>query len=279
MLPRITIFIAYLLHCLRLKAKPWHFFKINAAYFNDDKGLFSKQDINQLIPSRWRLHQEPDNGVSKPTRFPVFVKPEWGQNATGVCRVDNQHQLEQIRLNKKHQPIPYLIQESAAGHREFELYLIRSDESVDQFLTLSITEVINTSGDALPVNSAYSAHTFYIDLSSQFSSKQLDELWQHLKTISQFKMARFGIRADSIENLLEGNFKIFEINLLLPMPLALLSENIEIPGKLALACLFAKHLAQVTKTLPEKKSQKSIFFQTFFGKKGNLTLQNENVAL
>ncbi|NOR24925.1 MAG: hypothetical protein GQ542_11140 [Desulforhopalus sp.] len=40
-----------------------------------------------------------------------------------------------------------------------------------------------------------------------------------------FRIARVGVRANSIEELLAGNFHVIEVNIFLPMPLVLLDSQ------------------------------------------------------
>ena len=284
MITRSLLVLTYIWHCIRLAARPWKFFQLNAGYFNNAKGIFSKLDMDQRIPSQWKLAQYRDNGQVIPESFPVFLKPEWGQNSAGVVRADSLEALQENRASRKGDDQPYLIQESAQGSREFEVYLILSDESKDRFATLSITEVTNTSGDELPVNGIYNKQTYYQDISGSFSSDQLQQLWSHLKQVGQFRTARFGIRADSLNDLASGQFKIFEINLFLPMPLVLVSNNVSRLEKLRLVYRLTRQLAAVTRTLPEQRKTHSIFFRKLYGRKSAQTTYSkvdttEEVAL
>ena len=93
----ILLIITYILSCLRILTAPWKYFQLNARYFSDEQGIFSKLSLDQLIPDRWRLTQNIDSEALEPTSFPVFMKPEWGQNAHGIRRADNLDELKQIR--------------------------------------------------------------------------------------------------------------------------------------------------------------------------------------
>ena len=267
MITRSLLVLTYIWHCIRLAAKPWKFFQLNAGYFNQAKGIFSKLDMDQRIPAQWRLAQYRDNGQVVPESFPVFLKPEWGQNSAGVVRADSLEQLQENRASREGNDQPYLIQESAQGSREFEVYLILSDKDQNQFSTLSITEVTNNSGDELPVNGIYNKQTHYQDISGGFSEEQLQQLWNHLKQAGQFRTARFGIRADGINELVAGDFKIFEINLFLPMPLVLVSSNVSRLERLRLVYRLTRQLAAVTRTIPEQRKTHSIFFRKLYGRK------------
>lgn len=270
MLIRIALVISYIVSCIRLQAKPWRYFQLNAGYFNKEKGLYSKQDINDLIPEQWRLKQ----WIDKPTAeagdkpeltaesFPVFVKPEWGQNSQGILRADNAEQLTQIQAQRDtHQSIQYLIQEAAKGKIEFEIFAIPCDKSADRYAMLSVTQVVNHSNEIYPINGIYNQQTEYLDITRKLSTEQLDQLWNYLKSIGRFRISRVGVRADSIDNLIAGDFKVIEINLFLPMPLVLLSSNTRVRDKYKTALRCTWFLAKNTKTLPSIKKEPVIFFK------------------
>ncbi len=67
----------YMLQCVLIGTKPCKYFQLNSEIFNGDKGIFSKMEIDQLVPEKWRLAQYYDDGVKLPGRYPVFVKPEF----------------------------------------------------------------------------------------------------------------------------------------------------------------------------------------------------------
>jgi hypothetical protein len=69
-------------------AFPWRFFKLNSQFYNTKLKIFSKLDMDKRLPEQWKLTQYIDDGTVQPAHFPVFVKPEWGQNSKGVVRID-----------------------------------------------------------------------------------------------------------------------------------------------------------------------------------------------
>ncbi|WP_051785851.1 ATP-grasp domain-containing protein [Endozoicomonas numazuensis] len=261
MIIRSLLVLGFIWQALKQRVKPWQFFQLNADYFNDDKGLYSKLDMDQSIPRRWRLKQYLDTDDIRPEHYPVFLKPEWGQNSAGVIRIDNEIQLEAARANRSQESVPYLIQESAQEKREFEVFVIRSLDSTNGFKTLSVTQVMNTSNDSHPVNGIYNRETFYLDKTSELSKEQMDTLGGHLSQAGNFRIARYGIRADNIEALAQGTFKIFEVNLFLPMPLVLLSKNLGTLEKLKWVVGLTRQLAEVTGEIPSTQKRKSIFFR------------------
>lgn len=246
---RTILLASYLLSCLCLLALPWRFFGLNKHYFNKQKGIYSKQFINDLIPAAYQLRQWFDHVDCEPENYPVFVKPEWGQNSKGVQRVDNLAQLKSVRRKfcASMQKYRLLVQESAQEAIEFEVFALANSKSSDEYGYLSITQVVNAAQTLLPVNGIHNPHTSYLDISDQFSKDELRQLWLLLRPIGNFNICRFGIKADSKLNILAGHFSIIEINLLLPMPMALLSSNRSFKAKIALAISLTWKMALLTR--------------------------------
>ena len=239
-----------MLSCFCLLVPPWRFFHLNKNYFNKQKGIYSKQAINNLIPEAYQLSQWFDHADCEPKHYPVFVKPEWGQNSQGVQRVNTLDELKTVRRKflTSSEPRPLLVQESAQGVTEFEVFILAKPKSADDYACLSVTQVVNTTQNTLPVNGIHNPDTSYLDISDEFSPAQLGQLWSFLSPIGHFKICRFGIKADSKAKLLTGHFKIIEINLLLPMPMVLLTTNRSLRTKIGLAIGLSWKMALLTQS-------------------------------
>lgn len=211
-------------YSLRYRTRPWNFFQLNSDYFNREKKIFSKQELNDCVPEVWRLSQLVDDGRIVPS-FPVFVKPEWGQNSHGVALARDLDDLQKFRRNRKNKTVTFLLQEAAPEQREFEIFYLRNAEDLDSAALLSVTETINLRGDVLPVNGINNRYSAYIDKTDEFSDEDLKRLWTLMKQIGHFRIARVGLRADTLEAMLDGSFHVIEVNIFLPMPLALLDQS------------------------------------------------------
>lgn len=245
--PRSLLVFWLIVYSVRFGTRPWNFFQLNSIYFNNDKGFFSKLDIDRLIPDRWRLVQQLDDGASIP-EFPVFSKPEWGQNSHGVRVIRDEGELREVRRTRKGRAVSYLLQEAAKEKREFEVFYLRSPADLEQCAMLSITETLNSSGSSLPVNGVLNSSTLYREIGSMLSTGQKKRIWSMVSQIGEFRVARVGLCADSVEDLAAGNFHIFEINIFLPMPLLLLDATIScarrwafIRESMRIAALLAKN--------------------------------------
>jgi hypothetical protein len=257
---RIAQVCIYIVFCTLLRAGPWRYFQLNARYFNHNKGIFSKLDIDQLIPPQWRLPQWVDHSGIVPETFPVFLKPEWGQNSKGIQRADSLSEFEKLRLLKPNSKVQYLVQQGAKQTIEFEIFIIPAADN-NSLASISITQVSNLSDEKHPINGIYNSATQYHDISSQFSEAQKQSLYEVLRTVGQFNISRFAIRANSIDELLKANFSIIEINLFFPMPLILLCNNVSLSAKWHFIIRNMWLLARVTKTMANDQPYKDIFFK------------------
>jgi hypothetical protein len=261
MLIRILLVMTFIVNCvLRLKG-PWRYFQINATHFNDKLGIYSKNDIDANIPDTWRLPQTIDDGLFIPASFPVFVKPEWGQNAQGVRRADNANELNYIRHQCMNNKTVYVIQQAAVEHREFEIFYIRDYKNLQQFATMSVTETCNTSGQALPVNSINNQHTFYSSVTPKLSTDEMEAMWGSIGSIGNYRFARVGVRANSLRALQSGDFKVIEINLYLPMPINLMDETLPLKEKLNFVKNSMRHLARLVEVIPQTQPSKPVFIK------------------
>lgn len=258
---RYLMIFWYVVHCLRLKVNPWRFFQLNANYFNSNKGIYSKQDINSLIPLRWKLKQQVDNQSHIPDKFPVFLKPEWGQNAYGIYRADSLQDLKRIRSRTENSKLTYLIQEAAAETREFEVFYVRDAEKPTNYAVLTIAEVGNKREKQYPINGIHNVFTAYTDRTPDFNGVQSAKLWKHINMIGNFRIARICIKADSEEAITAGAFHIVEINLFTPMPLNLLDSTLPRQEKIRFIKKAMFHIAENTGKILKKKKEENIFFK------------------
>jgi len=249
-----------ILYSLRYRTRPWNFFQLNSSYFNSNKKIFSKLEIDALIPKKWQLAQVIDSG-GPVSGFPLFAKPEWGQNGHGVAIVNDQHELQSLRKRYAGKKVTYLLQEPATGKREFEFFYIRDADNQANCTILSLTETINSSGRDLVVNSFLNKNTTYLDLMDELGQKRLNELWQMLQEVGCFRIARVGMRADSLDDLCQGQFQIIEINIFLPMPLMLLDPGIRFSKKHLFIKNSMKAAARLGKIAGNLERREAIFFK------------------
>jgi len=240
---------------------PWNYFQLNSVYFNTDKGIFSKLEMDNLIPGKWRLQQHIYDASQLPHHYPVFLKPEWGQNSNGIVRADNDRDYREFEKKADATDVTYIVQEAAKGNFEYEIYFLRSPENKECCSFFSMSKVINVSEETYPINSIHNSNTFYEDITSSFNKSELQTIWGMVKDIGPFRMARVGVKADNAADLLRGIFQIIEINIYLPMPLVLLSANVSRNEKFRLIDSIMKDAAALVKTIPPEETGKRIFFR------------------
>lgn len=258
---RFLLVFWLIVYSLRYRTRPWNFFQLNHTYFNRVKNIFSKLDIDDHIPARWRLYQIVDDGSVVP-EFPVFVKPEWGQNSHGVGLAKNIDELNKLRRQRKGKGVDYLLQQAATEVREFEFFYVRSVENPDRYAIISLTETVNTSDETLVVNGINNNDSLYKDIMYQLSDADKETLWTRFSTIGCFYIARVGVKANSIENLVAGDFHVVEVNIFLPMPLLLLDVSKSRSEKLEFIQTSMRASAQLAAKVDLSKTRRRpIFFK------------------
>lgn len=248
----------YILCCLLIRTRPWRYFQINARLFSRDKGIFSKLKIDELIPSKWRLRQERLKPGFVPPSYPVFVKPEWGQNAKGIQRADSEQELRRIEAEVLGGKKSYIVQQAATGAREFEIFTTFSDRNGKQADIITVTEAINAS-HKYPVNSINNPDTQYVDITSEFTPDQLLTLTGFKQEIGRFGQSRLSVRADNFDDLLSGNFHVIELNLFTPMPINLMDAGYSWKRKLEFILKVGKSLARVTRSIDRNQKTFPVF--------------------
>lgn len=257
---RISLVLWYLWACIRYRAVPWYYFHLNSLFFNPEKGIFSKLEMDALIPEPWRLPQYYFHPGKLPARYPVFIKPEWGQNANGIVRADNPRAYRAFEKTAASCDIPFIVQAAAPGRQEFEIYYLRSSEHGEAYQFLSVTRVTNTCITAFPVNSIHNPCTRYEEITHDLDHTALETLWGFMKQIGRFRMARVGVKADNLFALISGRFHVVEINLFLPMPLVLLSCNVPLWKKNRIMQQTMFSAARLARTVPRSETREPVFF-------------------
>lgn len=249
----------YILWSIRLGIPPWYYFQINAEWYNKQKGFYSKIDMDERIPKKWRLRQHYLDKNIIPDEFPVFLKPEWGQNSNGIIRVDDKQAF--LNFDPTSGKIPYILQYAAHEEKEYEIFYIRDADNKAQLATLNITRSINHSDERYPINGIHNANMVYRDITQDFCEKELEVLQLHLQELPPFRIARVGLRANSKADLLLGLFHIIEINLFAPFPIHLLDNNISKKIKHTFIKDNMRHLVRLSSTIPKKHFNRFVFFR------------------
>jgi hypothetical protein len=247
----------YISWSIRLRIPAWYYFQINAEWYNKKKGLYSKIDIDQYIPKQWLLKQEYFTKDSLVNNFPVFLKPEWGQNANGIVRIDSVNELESFSI--ENQKLPYIIQEAAKENIEYEIFYIRGNEETNNYPILTITYALNTTQGQYPINHIRNKNVKYLDCTSDFSHNELEKVKSILDKLPPFRIARVSLKTNSKEELLEELFHIIEINLFAPFPINLLDENTSQTDKDIFIKKATCALVKVSANIPKKHFNNFVF--------------------
>ncbi|MBE8189685.1 MAG: hypothetical protein HAW58_02190 [Candidatus Thioglobus sp.] len=249
----------YIAWSVRLGIPPWYYFQINAEWFNRQKGFYSKIDMDANIPLKWRLQQDYLDKNNPPQDFPVFLKPEWGQNSNGIFRLDTLADF--MNFDDKKSKIPNIIQQAAPEINEFEIFYIRDADKQKNLITLTITQSINRSDERFPINNINNKNVIYRDCTADFSADELAKICTHLQELPNFRIARVGLRTNSKADLIAGLFHIIEVNLFAPFPINLLDKNISNKSKYAFIKGNMRHLVRVSNTTPRQHFNRLVFFK------------------
>ena len=201
--------------------------------------------------------------IKSQLKYPLFLKPEWSQSSLGVYRVTNPQTLKKVLRKIKAQPMPYLCQAAAQGRYEYDLMSIAHAKAPSLFACTrcvtpsvigdgqsSIAQLINTQLPNLNKNMVWlsaspasevlrkgqnltvsfingtSNGTQYQDETKHLTELQQHAIYKHIKVIGDFAMTRISVSADSLEEIVAGNFQVIEINLFSPFPLSLLDPSL-----------------------------------------------------
>ncbi|CAC9592989.1 hypothetical protein [uncultured Gammaproteobacteria bacterium] len=250
----------YIAWSIRLRIPPWYYFQINAEWYNKEKGFYSKIDIDKYIPTRWRLQQAFFDKNKPPKIYPVFLKPEWGQNSNGIIRIDSKEAF--LAFDDGQNNPPYIVQQAASELKEYEIFYIRDADNVQCLIELTITRSINHSDERYPINSINNTDVTYEDCTKIFTADELKKIRIHLQELPNFRIARVGLHANSKSDLVNGDFHIIEVNLFAPFPINLLDKRLTKQQKHQFIKTNMYHLVRVSNTTP-----KSIFNRFVFVKK------------
>jgi len=254
----VKLIFYYILWSIRLGIPPWYYFQINAEWYNKEKGFYSKIDMDKRIPLQWRLQQCYFDKNHLPTEFPVFLKPEWGQNSNGIVRIDTKAAFLNIKIKSK---IPYIVQQAASETQEYEIFYIRDVDNLQQLAVLTITQSINQSDERYPINNIYNSNVMYQDCSDTFSQNELKKITSHLQALPNFRIARVGLRVNSRADLLAGLFHIIEVNLFAPFPINLLDNKLSKKAKHRFIKNSMYHLVKASGSIPKQHFNRFVFFK------------------
>ncbi|WP_428087000.1 hypothetical protein [Candidatus Thioglobus sp.] len=215
--------------------------------------------MDARIPEKWRLEQGYVDKNNPPKTFPVFLKPEWGQNSNGISRADSKDDF--LAFDDSKSKIPYIVQQAASEAQEYEIFYIRDPDNQANHITLTITRSVNRSDELYPINSINNEQVSYQDCTQSFTKDEIKKLQVYLHELPNFRIARVGLRANSKQDLLAGLFHIIEVNLFAPFPINLLDTSISKKTKHQFIKDNMFHLVKLSAKIPKKYFNRFVFFK------------------
>lgn len=267
---RLKIVFWFIYYSMVLRVRPWRYFQLHAKYFNRKKWIFSKAEIESHIPDIWKLNSTYINnidGIQKQIKqiednhsYPVFIKPEWGQNSHGISIVYSREELSDTLKSISKNSTPYVAQQASRYENEFEILYTRDPIKPNEIILQSIVESKNDTCDPHCVNGIHGT-TSYHDILPKFTQDMKLILIEYIQKIWEFRVARIGLKAENIKSMIEWKFEIFEINIFIPFALHLLDKDISKKDKNIFIKKFAKDLVILT-----WKNKQTIKWSIFFKK-------------
>ena len=252
---RLQIALYFTYFCLKKRANPWLFFQIHSKYFDKENGIFSKYNIEQQIPKKWRLKsirllsKYTKKDILQELDFPIFWKPEWWQNAHWISYINSKKTLEEFLVKSRNSDISYLVQQGSSYKNEYEICFYKNFQGDGDIIINSFSQSHNMGN--IMVSSIHN-ETRYEELLHELTIKQIEKLSHYISQMWDFYVGRVWLKGDSIKDIVNGKFDVFEINIFLPMPLKLLAYNVDKSQKAVFLCKWAETLAYLTKHQPKK---------------------------
>ena len=279
---RFKIILYFIYFCFLNWVWPWRFSQLNKKYFNTKRSIFSKYEIEKNIPNKWKLNsiflnskdslEEQKNTILSNFSFPIFLKPEWWQNSHWIFLVKKEYQIEEFLKKIRESSINYLIQQWSLLNNEYEILYTKNN---DEIFLHSITESLNNNSK-LCISWIHN-NTKYKDLINKFNLKEKNIIKKFIYKVWDFNVGRIWIKANNVEDIIKWKFKIFEINIFLPMMLSILDNNTDKNKKTKNLKKYIKSLIFILKNLPIKWD-KSIFFRQML-KHYTLKINNNKIYI
>jgi hypothetical protein len=198
----IIIIIIYILSTML-------YFSVNIWHNN-----FSKLNINNFIPEKHKLktYLLNDNNLSK-LSYPYIIKPTIcsGQNKN-VSIINNANDLNNYKKNKNE---IYIIQEYYKSKNEIGV-LYEKIPHINDGNVISIVLKQNNSSHWKPLkcgNIKNNETTICHDLTKELELSNFVNIIKKISSkIPNFNAGRYDIGFENIEDLNQGNFKIYELN-------------------------------------------------------------------
>lgn len=250
-----VILTTYFRACIQLRVLPWRFFGINQHGIHPKKGVFCKSIIQNFIPPEYQLPLVTlganedivswQNKISS-LNYPVIIKPDLGQNSKHIHIAYNS---EDKCISKQRKiPVDFVAQQVATGI-EYDILFI-SNEVDKNYSLFSIVELSQPNmQEKIPIHGIYQG-TQYKEINHLIEPQKLRKFAQKIQTEFNFKFARIGVKAQSLDDLLNFNFKTIEVNLFLPLCLNVLDTSISEHKRISFLKYYIYTLIVLTKHYP-----------------------------
>jgi hypothetical protein len=248
----------------------------------------------ELLPFKYSC-QKKKSSILSSFNFPIIVKPEWGFSSHGIQKVSNEIQLDYFLKITKNSEINYVCQEFCNYKKEYDIFYVAFEDKF-QIISLTSVESPRVTGDGKSTikelikksnlkNKNYLVETNRRDLShilkcnekriltdknsilhgTEYTNEEellkgnYRKLIEHVESIKDFKINRISLKTNSFEDLLKGEFKIFELNILFPAPINALDTTLTSTQKREIIKSTMDPIVKIVQAHNKKSTMKQIW--------------------
>ena len=244
------VFVKYLGYSI-LEGNPFYFYATNPGIETGGLLIESKYDILKKIPRTYLPETAlVDLSKIKLTKFPVIIKPNFGERGVSVEKIESQEDFKRYKKNNPHDR-EYIVQEYVDYPLELGVfYYFDPKTKQGNISSVTIKEFLSVTGNGKSTIKELMEQNFRAEYQLERLSKSIDikqvpkkgekiELepignhnrgttflnGEHLitdklikvfdelsKQIEGFHYGRFDLRGESMEEIYKGNFKVLELN-------------------------------------------------------------------
>jgi len=203
--------------------------------------------------------------LEKKFAYPFIIKPDWGESSLGVWKINNTKELKKRLFQILKRKIQYMAQEYCKYEKEYDILYIASNKNPQKKKILDITRIdppiVKGDGKSnirqliLQQFKEYQEYLFHINkdrldkipkkrknvrltdinsklYGSKYSdlkknlSKSEDKIIKNLNEIGKFRLAKVTVKANDESELINGELKVIEINILYPLMNSILGTNL-----------------------------------------------------
>ncbi len=264
----------YFYYSFKNRISPLKFASVNMDLKSIKKGYYSKHKLNKNIAKKNLLKSylinknlsilENIKKIESNFKYPLILKPDWGESSIGVKKVENRYRLNLLLKIISKTNIKFLVQKFSNLKYEIDILYVNDNSKK---LIIDITQVKNPfiigngrdnlkiliennfkkyKNELLNLNKIFlnkiikknkivyltkinsmNYGSKFINIIDKFSNKEKEIILKNISKFENFKFAKITIKTNNYKDLILGNFKVIETNILFPLKSSLISNKIK----------------------------------------------------